>query len=153
MGEGDEDVTLSMIETELAHLMRLAEATRRSSAAAPHRALDRAAYLILRQLAEAGPQNVSALAARLNLDGSTITRQVAAMHRDGLVSRAADPNDGRGTVVTATRTGLRRMEHVSAARRELYGRILEDWPERDRRDLANLMHRLNESLDRNTRKR
>lgn len=151
MSEDEADVTLGMIETELAHLMRLAEASRRSSVA-PHRALDRAAYLILRHLAESGPQNVSALAAGLNLDGSTITRQVAAMQRDGLVTRAADPDDGRGTVVTASRAGLRRMEHVSAARRELYGRILEDWTERDRRTLANLMKRLNESLDRHTRK-
>jgi len=150
-GDGETEVILGIIETELAHLMRLGEASRRSSAAAPHRALDRAAYVILRQLADGGPQNVSALAARLNLDGSTITRQVAAMQRDGLVSRTADPNDGRGTVVTATRAGLRRMEHVSAARRELYGRILADWSERDRRSLATLMHRLNESLDRHTR--
>jgi len=74
------------------------------------------------------------------------------MQRDGLVSRNADPNDGRGTVVTATRAGLRRMEHASASRRELYGRILEDWPERDRQALADLMRRLNESLDRHTRK-
>jgi DNA-binding MarR family transcriptional regulator len=151
MGDERTEVTLGIIETELAHLMRLAEASRRSSSALPHRALDRAAYVILRQLAAEGPQNVSALAARLNLDGSTITRQVAAMQRDGLVSRAADPNDGRGTVVTATRTGLRRMEHVGAARRELYGRILEDWPEHDRRTLADLMRRLNESLDRHRR--
>lgn len=151
-GDSEADVTLGIIETELAHLMRLAEASRRSSATTPHRALDRAAYLILRHLAEAGPQNVSALAARLNLDGSTITRQVTAMQRDGLVSRAADPNDGRGTVVAATRVGLRRMEHVSAARRELYGRILQDWPERDRRDLADLMHRLNVAMDKHTRK-
>jgi hypothetical protein len=37
-------------------------------------------------------------------------------------------------------------------RRELYGRILGDWTERDRRALAGLMRRLNESLDRHTRK-
>jgi DNA-binding MarR family transcriptional regulator len=152
MVDKDRDVTLGMIETELAHLMRLAEASRRSSPSAPHRALDRAAYLILRHLAEAGPQNVSALAARLNLDGSTITRQVAAMHRDGLVAREPDPHDGRGTVVTATRTGLRRMAAVSDARRELYGRILADWSERDRRALAAMMHRLNAALDHHTRK-
>lgn len=43
-------------------------------------------------------------------------------------------------------------QHPRAARRDLYGRIFEDWPERDRRTLADLMHRLNESLDRHTRK-
>lgn len=151
MSDGERDVILGMIETELAHLMRLAEATRRASPVAPHRVLDRAAYVILRHLADAGPQNVSALAARLNLDGSTITRQVAAMQRAGLVERQADPHDGRGTVVSATRAGLRRMAAVSGARRELYGRILADWSERDRRTLATLMQRLNDALDRHTR--
>jgi hypothetical protein len=43
------------------------------------------------------------------------------------------------------------MRHVSTARREPYGRIRQDWPERDRRALANLMRRLNQALDRHTR--
>ena len=58
--------------------MRFGEATGRATGTAEHRVLDRAAYVILRHLADAGPQNVSALAARLNLDGSTVTRQVSA---------------------------------------------------------------------------
>ena len=33
------------------------------------------------------PQNVSAIADRLNLDGSTVTRQVTALQQDGLVER------------------------------------------------------------------
>ncbi len=82
----DDDSALGVIETQVAMLMRLGEATRRSSPR-PHRALDRAAYVILRFLQEAGPQNVSAVATRLNLDGSTVTRQISALHRAGLVVR------------------------------------------------------------------
>lgn len=97
--ESDE-ATLGRIETEVALLMRLGEATRRATGSAEHRVLDRAAYVILRHLDATGPQNVSALAARLNLDGSTVTRQVSALQRDGLIARAPDPADGRGTVIS-----------------------------------------------------
>lgn len=150
----DPDVaTLGRIETEIALLMRLGEATRRATGTAEHRVLDRAAYVILRHLDTAGPQNVSALAARLNLDGSTVTRQVSAMQRDGLIARTPDPADGRGTVISPTPAGLQRMAAVRAARTRLYGDILADWTGDDRDTLANLLHRLNEALDSRNRRR
>jgi DNA-binding MarR family transcriptional regulator len=141
------DPSIGAIETEIAVLMRRGEATRRAIPMAPLRALDRASYLILRQLDLAGPQNISALAAALHLDGSTVTRQVAALVRRGLVSRERDPLDGRGAVVAATSTGLSRMSAVRKAREELYARMLADWSEEDRRTLAVLMQRLNRAMD------
>ncbi|MFC0002956.1 MarR family winged helix-turn-helix transcriptional regulator [Micromonospora siamensis] len=148
-----DDVTLSRIETEVALLMRLGEATRRATGTAEHRVLDRAAYVILRHLDATGPQNVSALAARLNLDGSTVTRQVAALQRDGLIDRAPDPTDGRGTVISPTPAGLHRMAAVQAARVRLYGDMLADWDPADRDNLAEMLRRLNEALERRTRRR
>lgn len=145
MTEGE--TPLERIETQIALLVRFGETTRRATPVAAHRALDRAAYVILRHLADAGPQNVSALADRLGLDGSTVTRQVSAMQRDGLVVREADPRDGRGTVIAPTGSGLRRMTAVRAARTELYGRILSDWTSGDREQLADLMGRLVDALE------
>ncbi|MFC0527432.1 MarR family winged helix-turn-helix transcriptional regulator [Phytohabitans kaempferiae] len=138
---------LERIETQIALLIRLGETTRRATPVAAHRALDRAAYVILRHLADAGPQNVSALADRLGLDGSTVTRQVSAMQRDGLVVREADPRDGRGTVIAPTGAGLRRMAAVRAARVDVYGQILASWTDDDREQLATLMGRLIEALE------
>jgi len=141
------ETALERIETQIALLMRLGETTRRATPVAAHRALDRAAYVILRHLADAGPQNVSTLAHRLGLDGSTVTRQVSAMQRDGLIVREADPRDGRGTVIAPTPAGLRRMAAVRAARTDLYGRILASWSDKDREQLADLMGRLIEALE------
>ncbi|MER5701753.1 MarR family transcriptional regulator [Micromonospora sp. NPDC002296] len=151
-GSGPDETALARIETEVAMLMRLGEATRRATGTAEHRVLDRAAYVILRHLAVAGPQNVSALAARLNLDGSTVTRQVSAMQRDALIARSPDPTDGRGTVISPTPAGLHRMEAVRAARTRLYGDILADWTPGDRGTLADLLARLNEALENHTRR-
>ncbi|MEV0002976.1 MarR family transcriptional regulator [Micromonospora sp. NPDC050980] len=148
-----DEITLGRIETEVALLMRLGEATRRGTGTMEHRLLDRAAYVILRHLDVAGPQNVSALAARLNLDGSTVTRQVSALQRDGLIARTPDPADGRGTVISATAAGLQRMAAVRAARTRLYGEMLSGWSTADRDTLANLLHRLNEALDARNRRR
>ncbi|MFG1919981.1 MarR family winged helix-turn-helix transcriptional regulator [Micromonospora sp. NPDC048898] len=142
----DDESTLGRIETEVALLMRFGEATRRATGTAEHRVLDRAAYVILRHLADAGPQNVSALAARLNLDGSTVTRQVSALQRDGLITRTPDPSDGRGTVISPTAAGLQRMAVVQAARTRLYGDMLADWTTEDRTALATLLGRLNQAL-------
>jgi DNA-binding MarR family transcriptional regulator len=141
------DPTIGTIETEVALLMRRGEATRRAVPMAPHRALDRAAYLILRHLDVAGPQNVSALADALHLDGSTMTRQVAALLRDGLVSRQPDPQDRRGAVIAATPAGLDRMTGVRDAREKLYEALLAEWSEEDRQALARLLHQFNASLD------
>ena len=142
----DDDV-LGTIEIQVAMLMRLGEATRRSTELKPHRALDRAAYVILRHLQAAGPQNVTALADRLNLDGSTVTRQVTALERDGLAERRADPNDGRGTVIEATELGLKQVDAVAKARRALYDRLLQDWSADDRRQLADVLRHFNESAE------
>jgi DNA-binding MarR family transcriptional regulator len=149
----DDESTLGLIETEVALLMRFGEATRRASGSAEHRVLDRAAYVILRHLDAAGPQNVSALAARLNLDGSTVTRQVSALQRDGLIARAPDPTDGRGTVISPTTAGLQRMAAVQAARTRLYGDMLSDWSPEDRATLAALLGRLNQALVNRNRQR
>lgn len=143
--------TVETIETEVALLMRRADATQRANPEAPHRALDRAAYLVLRKLEQDGPQLVGVLAKALGLDGSTVTRQVTALERDGLVQRGRSEEDGRAIVVTPTEEGLRRMKGVRAARIELYGRILEGWTDQDRADLGRLLARLNRDMERTTR--
>lgn len=142
---GDDEAVLGIIETQVAWLMRLGEASRRSTAA-PHRALDRAAYVILRQLQADGPMNVSTLAAALNLDGSTVTRQLTALQRDGLVERRRDPDDGRGTVISATERGLDQVEAVRAARREVYGSVLRHYRPEEKQELAGVLERFNEAL-------
>jgi DNA-binding MarR family transcriptional regulator len=147
-----DEETLGAIETEIAFLMRLGEATRRATAAA-HRTLDRSAYVILRHLEAGGPQSVSALAERLNLDGSTVTRQVIALEREELIVREPDPRDGRSNLIAASGLGRRNVAAVRAARRELYGRILGDWAPEDRAQLAVLLGRLNAALDAHVRGR
>jgi len=148
-----DDLGLGTIETQMALLMRLGEATRRSTGGPAHRALDRAAYVILRQLEKDGPLNVSALAAALNLDGSTVTRQVTALQKDGLIERHRDPKDGRGTVIATTPLVLRQVETVRQARRAVYGAVLKDYSDAEKRELALALERFSEALAEHMRSR
>jgi DNA-binding MarR family transcriptional regulator len=148
-----DDVVLGRIETQVAMLMRLGEATRRSTGVQPHRALDRAAYVILRRLEQDGPLNVSILAAALNLDGSTVTRQVTALEKDRLVERGPDPKDGRGTVIAATPLGLTAVEQVRQARKNLYGKMLASYSDQEKQDLAATLEKFTDALAEHMRTR
>lgn len=134
------------IEAQVAMLLRLSERTRR---AANRRSgeLERSAYLVLGVLAADGPASVNAIADALRLDPSTVTRQVLAMEQTGLVTRSADPADGRVTVVTATPEGTAALEHTRTVRAALYAEVLDAWTDADLDALATLLTRLNTDID------
>ena len=63
---------------------------------------DRSAIILLKTLVLNGPTRSSALAAAVHSDPSTVSRQVAALVRDGLLERQADQEDGRASLIAAT---------------------------------------------------
>ena len=60
---------------------------------------------LLGRITDTGPVRLSALADWQEVDRSTMTTQVRRLERLGLVSRGPDPEDGRATLVRATRSG------------------------------------------------
>ena len=66
--------------------------------------VDRSTIFLLKALAMHGPRRSSELAAAVHSDPSTVSRQVAALVRDGLIERQADPEDGRASVLVPTET-------------------------------------------------
>ena len=139
---GGRDTGMVDLEGELAVLARALEAvTRRRT----YR-LERAHYLLIRLVMEEGPQSVGQAARRLFLDGSTVTRQVAAMERLGLARKTSDPADARSAVVHVTPLGVRRAEAMRAERLRRLDRLFAGWPPAERRTAASVLRRLNESL-------
>lgn len=82
--------------------------------------VDRSTVMLLKTLVMLGPSRSSELAAAVHSDPSTVSRQVAALVRDGLVERQSDPADGRASVLAPTRTGLDLLEE----QRERFGLAL-----------------------------
>lgn len=113
--------------------------------------LERAAYAILSWLQDQdqdqGPVRAQALVERFQLDGSTVSRQVAALVSAGLVVRVADQRDGRARLLELTGRGRDVLEATREARRGLLCRLLAAWPQSDRAAFGYLLERFNAGLD------
>lgn len=86
------------------------------------------------------------LAERLQVDLSTISRQIAAMEAKGLIERKPDVSDPRTVRVTLSDHGLFQWGIMRRARQETYQTILADWSSEDRQVLSRLIHKLNQSI-------
>ena len=120
------------------HLRRIGERVR-AGAGLP---LDRAAYPVLRGIAECGPVRLSDLAARLGVEISTASRQVKELEQAGLVERTGDPKDGRVTMLALAPAGREALKKLRESWRRTLVEILDAWPEEEREALANLLARL-----------
>lgn len=105
------------------------------------------AHVLMRQLVAEGPMRLGALAGCVQSDPSTVSRQVAAMVKDGLIERRADPHDGRASILVATDKARAVYADHQRARDAHYQRMLADWSERDCRRLATLVSRFTEDFD------
>jgi DNA-binding MarR family transcriptional regulator len=131
------------LEREIGLLLRRSRAISARLAGALHPDLDGAAYGLLALLQDAGPLRASDLVARLGLDKSTVSRQIATLAGLGLVDRTADPDDGRAQVLTPSAEGSARLAAIREARRARWEADLAGWPAEDVATLAELLGRLN----------
>ncbi|WP_340558058.1 MarR family winged helix-turn-helix transcriptional regulator [Streptomyces sp. GSL17-111] len=131
------------LERELSVLLRRARASSGEMARELHPDLEPAAYGIMLRLDETGAQRATALAAYFGVGKGTMSRQLTALERLGLLARSPDPADGRAFLVELTPEGRRSFARVRGVRRERYLRRLAGWERADIAELARLLHRLN----------
>ena len=62
-------------------------------------------YALLSHIVKLGPLRLGALAAAMQMDASTLTRNLQPLLRDGLLAMQADPADARSRLVVATPAG------------------------------------------------
>ena len=121
--------------------------SRHQLATAAHGVLERSAYLMLNRIDATGPMTARELADALQLEISTVTRQVAAMLREDVVERIPDPGGGLARRLRITETGATRL----AADRERYrtglARVVSDWPDEECVELYRLLRALNERIE------
>ncbi len=143
MSRPDPHAAFVDLEREIGLLLRRSRAISARLAGQLHPDLDGAAFGLLALLQDTGPLRASDLVARLGLDKSTVSRQVASLVGLGLVDRSADPDDGRAQVLTPSAEGAARLAQIRDARRERWEADMGDWPAEDVARLAELLHRLN----------
>ena len=84
----------------------------RTVAAVP---LDRAAVMVLGQLAESGPVRPGELAARLAVEAPHVTRQVQRLQQAGYADRVPDPDDRRAQLIQLTPAGRAASDRIRDA--------------------------------------
>ncbi len=137
----DYNESLLALEYELTTLVRALEALKRRR----NYPLERSHYLLLLQLF-AGPMSIGEIAERLLLDNSTVTRQINAMLKRGLLQKIPHPNDGRSTLVSATKKGRELAEEMQGLRLLRLEIALKKWSDDDWKTLADLTKRLTHDL-------
>ncbi|MFI6206286.1 MarR family winged helix-turn-helix transcriptional regulator [Streptomyces sp. NPDC051041] len=115
----------------------------RASAGRMHPELSLVSYTLLGHLEESGGCRATDLAAHYALDKSTVSRQVAALERAGLVERRLAPGDHRVQVLDLTDSGRRVLARVTESRRAAFRERLADWPEEDLMRFAACLRRYN----------
>ncbi|MBD8606086.1 MarR family transcriptional regulator [Aeromicrobium sp. CFBP 8757] len=100
------------------HLVELAPVLREFALSlvrdAPQDSLSRTAAATLSVLERGGPQRITTLATHESVSQPAMTGLVQRLEAAGLVSRGADPVDGRAALITITPAG----SHELAARRQ-----------------------------------
>ncbi|MFF4394975.1 MarR family winged helix-turn-helix transcriptional regulator [Streptomyces sp. NPDC001480] len=115
----------------------------RASAGRMHPELTLVSYTLLGHLEEVVSCRATDLAAHHALDKSTVSRQVSALERAGLIERRLDPADHRVQLLHLTEAGQEILAQVTRRRRAAFRERLADWPEEDLTRFAAYLERYN----------
>ena len=142
--EAGSDVEAAVVglEQEMAQLWRRGRTRIREMARQVDPQLDPASYPLLTVLVRNGATRVSDLGAALELDKSTVSRQVDAAARLGLVERVPYQADARARLVTLTELGQQQMDAVYTRRLDRWRASLATWDAADLQQLTALLRRL-----------
>ncbi|MFC4943573.1 MarR family winged helix-turn-helix transcriptional regulator [Pseudonocardia sp. GCM10023141] len=110
-------------------------------------ALDRSAYVILNRLEADRALSAREIATALTLEISTVTRQISAMLRTGLVERIPDPDGGLARKIRPTPAGLASLAADRDVHRCGIAVVLQTWTPDDRATLLDSLRRLNERIE------
>jgi DNA-binding MarR family transcriptional regulator len=108
--------------------------------------INRTGHWLLVRVSESAPVRLSEIADSVELDLSTISRQVRDLVSAGLLAKAPDPADGRAALLSLTDRGTAVLESVSEARRRVLAEAIADWTDEERNALAGSLLRLGAGL-------
>jgi DNA-binding MarR family transcriptional regulator len=146
LGDAAEAPVTEVADNFVALMRSFARTKARFMAAAEHN-VEWSAQIILRQLANEGPMRASSLAECLHSDPSTVSRQVAALVKEGLVERRADPEDGRASILALTPKADSVIAKHEQLRVQHFAGMLSEWNDRDLRRFADLLRRFTHDFE------
>ncbi|MEY9913622.1 DNA-binding MarR family transcriptional regulator [Catenulispora sp. MAP12-49] len=136
----------------LPHLLQLRNLLNRGAlyeqaAEAAQVTLDRPAMTILVILdAAKSPLRVGEIAARMQVVGPHVTRQLNTLEKRRMIKRVPDPEDQRARLIALTPAAERLVERYTTVVNGWFAAALTDWPAGDRVELLRLIGRLTTDL-------
>ena len=137
---------IDAVARELVLLFRSLKGLHRAALAEAGVRLEMPATAVLVALEERDQQRASALAEALHLDLSSVSRQVAALEREGWVRRERDPADSRAALLDLTAAGRDVLRTVRAARLAHLAERLPDWTAEELQHFADQLRRFRTDL-------
>ena len=131
---------------EEAVIVLLMQVGRRLRTRHPEDQVDPSTFPLAKQLMCHDGMRLSDLAAKVELDASTVSRQIKQLEDKGIVERTPDPDDGRASLIRITPNGHQVMQAGFRRRFDRIKSVLEPWSERDRDRLQELLTRLASDL-------
>jgi DNA-binding MarR family transcriptional regulator len=105
-------------------------------------------FPVLRALAEDGALPQKELARRARVEQPTMAEALTRMERDGLIQRAPNPADKRGTLASLTRTARARLPKATATLAACEHDALAGFTAAERAQLTQLLQRVVRNLER-----
>jgi DNA-binding MarR family transcriptional regulator len=109
--------------------------------------VESATQVLLHAVAAEGPMRASALAASVQADLSTVSRQVAALVSRGLLERQADQCDGRASLLAVTGAGRAAVAEHEQGRQAFFDAVLAGWGTEEMRQFARQLERFSGTYD------
>ncbi len=110
--------------------------------------VESATQALLQTVKSAGPMRASALAACVQSDLSTVSRQVTVLVGRGLLERRADQLDGRASLLAVTDAGLAAIAEHERGRQVFFDEVLTGWSTAELDQFAQQMERFTTDYDR-----
>jgi DNA-binding MarR family transcriptional regulator len=142
------DSALQNVEHQISLFWRRARAISNQLSREVHPDMEPAAYGLLSVIRKEGTIRLTDLAINIGVGKPSVSRQIAFLEGLGLVSKEADPMDGRAQSIRLTPKGEEKMHEVQDARRQVFRERLGEWPLGDLQELARYMAKLNATYER-----
>ncbi len=105
-------------------------------------------YAVLSLLRFSGAKSPKQLNAYLAITSGGLTKTIQRLEKKGLVARKADPDDGRGTLISLTKTGERLVMRLFVEDVEAHEDFLSDLSSAERKRIAVALRELLDALER-----
>ena len=146
--ENSVDAALRTVEHQISLFWRRGRSISQQLSRQVHPDMEPAAYGLLTVIRREGPIRLTELASCIGVGKPSVSRQIAFLESIGLVSKEADPLDGRAQTIRLTARGEDKMHQVQDARREVFRERLGEWPVEELQTLAAYMAKLNATYER-----